>query len=100
MIRMKHKILIGTLFIALLFVVGCSSQTKNTNLLPNDIINNNGFSNFEPLEYKETSEKFMIENAGKEFFEKYVSVLGKDDECTNNGEIECYKMRGYILSEN
>ena len=102
---MKHKILIWTLLIVTLLIVGCSSQTQNRpdgNLqnTQNNLneIDNNGFSNFVPLEYKGTSEDFMIENLGKDVFDKYVSVV-KDEECTDNGEPECYVGFYYVFDE-
>ena len=108
--KMKQKILIGTLFIALLLIIGCSNQSKfidneaninlpNTNLNnPNENVDYNGFSNFVPLEYEGTSEDFMIENVGKEFFDKYVSVV-RDDSCVDNGEPECYILVGYAFNK-
>ncbi len=103
---MKNKTLTLALLIGLLLIIGCSNQSQNNALngnLPNNqlhnqngIVDNTGFSNFVPLEYKGTSEDFMIENLGKGFFEKYVSVI-KDDECISNGEPECYKSIGYVF---
>ena len=103
--KMKHKVLIWTLLIATLLIVGCSNQSQNTsngnlqNTQNNPYeIDNNGFSNFVPLEYKGTSEDFMIENLGKDVFDKYVSVV-KDEDCIDNGEPECYIFVGYAFNK-